>query len=260
LAAGLALACSDGAGPPSELADTESSGIQSTTQRSTIPAAEFGPLGWRPSEQPREFTGFAMTSDGEILEAPDGGWLFDHDAGIMLSVTMPIEAFHVSFWAVKGQTRSVQINYLDTACVPGTTYYYDNGHRETQVCPYLHFEVRDGSLLAGPDGTPIAYGDSVLITVTVDSTAILARMEPSGLQFDPSDPPVLEMWYTGADHDFNGDGVEDSVDNYIKSNLLGMFTQQGADDSWMILSSRHSTYMEKFKAFLDHFSGFAVAY
>ncbi|MDH3455500.1 MAG: hypothetical protein OER90_01545 [Gemmatimonadota bacterium] len=257
LTGGLALACSDGAGPPTELADGESLAVQST-RRSVIPAGEFNPLGWRANEQSREFSGFAMTSDGEILKAPGMGWSLDD--GILLSGTMPIETFQVSFWAVKGQTRSVQINYLDSACESGTTYYYDNGYRETALCPYLHFEVRDGSLLARPDGSPIAEGDSVLITVSVDSTQILAHMAPSGLQFDHSDPPVVEMWYAGADHDFNGDGVVDGEDEYIQNNLLGLFTQQGSFDPWTILSSRHSTSMEKFKAFLGHFSGFAVAY
>ena len=85
-------------------------------------------------------------------------------------------------------------------------------------------------------------------------------MEPSGLQFDSADPPVLEMWYEGADHDFNGDGVVDEEDEHIQENLLGLFTQQQSTDPWAILSSRHSTSMEKFKVFLGHFSGFAIAY
>lgn len=243
LAGGLALGCADGVAPPSEV----HAPAVLPSQRSVIPAAEFKPLGWSAADPAPLFSGFATTADGTVLppprDLPGPEVLASPSAG-----TLPLAAFQVSFWAVKGQQRSAQINYLSSACATSSP------------CPYFRFTVPKQALERRPDGGNIWWGDSVLITASVDSSLILVRMEPTGLEFDHDSPPLLEIWYTGASDDLNGDGAVDATDTYIKGNLLGLFSQQQLIDPWLILSSSHDVATERFQATLGHFTGFAVSY
>jgi len=243
LASGLVLACSDGVAPP---ADVQGPSVQ-PLQRTMIPAAEFKPLGWNGAEPGPVFSGFATAADGTVLpparDLPGLEILASPGVG-----TLPLVTFQVSFWAVKGAERSVQIDYQSSAC------------KVSEPCPYLRFTVPKRGLKRLPNGSEIQWGDSVLITVSVDSTQILARMEPTGLWFDEDYPPLLEMWYSGTSHDFNGDGVVDDEDAYIQRYKLALFSQQQVYDPWLILSSYHDVWGERFGARLGHFTGFSVSY
>src|SRR5688500_1140575 len=64
----------------------------------------------------------------------------------------PLAAVETSFWAVRGDDREVRLYY---ALRPGST----------ERDEFLRLRVRDGSLLARPDGSIVAMGDSVRITV-----------------------------------------------------------------------------------------------
>jgi len=78
----------------------------------------------------------------------------------------------ISFYAIRGEDREGRIFFQDTG-----------GGRGEE---YLRLKIDGASLLAHPDGTPFAVGDSILITVTVvDVQQILFDLEPSGLRFDP---------------------------------------------------------------------------
>src|SRR3954454_15147576 len=75
-----------------------------------------------------------------------------------------------SFYAVQGQDREVRISFQAAG-----------GEGEE----FFRLRVRPGSLLARPDGTPIAQGDSVLITVhVVDPGRILFELEPSVVSYN----------------------------------------------------------------------------
>jgi hypothetical protein len=116
-----------------------------------------------------------------------------------------------SFWAVVGQERSVAIQYA--------------GGDE-----FLSFTVGPTSLFKKPDGLPFLPGDSVLITVTLDDRdRLIARFEPSNLQFNSLSPARLRMSYQHANPDYDGDGDVDSADDEIeagfaiwKQELLGL--------------------------------------
>src|SRR3954470_17158877 len=83
-----------------------------------------------------------------------------------------------SFYAVQGQDREVRISFQDAGGQEGEEF--------------LRFRVRPGSLASLPGGSPIAAGDSVLITVrVVDAAKILFEMEPSGLTFNSAEPAEL---------------------------------------------------------------------
>jgi hypothetical protein len=99
-----------------------------------------------------------------------------------------------SFYAVHGLDREVQIFFQDDVGGPGEEY--------------LRLRVDAPTLLALPDGTPIAVGDSVLIHVrVVDPAQMLFEFQPTGLKFNPAAPARLKIHYDHADGDLNDDGV-----------------------------------------------------
>ncbi|MDH5256207.1 MAG: hypothetical protein OEW72_09860, partial [Gammaproteobacteria bacterium] len=92
----------------------------------------------------------------------------------------PLDEFQVSFWAVRGQPSSVEINYLDAA----------GGAPQ----PFLQLGVADPIYVPGRGS--LAPGDSVMLTVSVDPVNIMVQLEPSGIQF--GQPASLSLWYGGA--------------------------------------------------------------
>lgn len=200
------------------------------------PDAGFHFLTWDTSKGPVTFSATGETPGGalDIVDRPLRA------AGD----SMLLDRFEASFYAVRGQTRSVQINYLEEA------------GSNAIAGPYVKLRVSDP--VQRPDGSPIAVGDSVLITLSVDPTELVIHLEPSGLQF--GNATGLRMWYGGANHDFNADGVVDSQDSYIQQHLLGMAWTEGGDNPWGVISAEHSLSYERFTAYLQHFSGYAISW
>ena len=235
-AAGLALACSDNAGPALDTSDTESVAVQSHA---------FHPLSWKPMDAPPQFTATVETGDGEVLLDPDDRVLASPSAGPPL-----LSSYEVGFWAVKGQTRSIRINWLDVS--------RSGEFLSITSQPYLSFSVPPEGLSQGPDGRVYAYGDSVRITVTIDTSAMIAHFEPSGLTFDGAHPAQLQYWYTAAGGDFDGNGLVDKEDAHIEASLLDLWTTQST--GWIPLKAEQSLSEDWLRAHVEHFSGFAVAY
>jgi hypothetical protein len=152
-----------------------------------------------------------------------------------------LDNYVVSFWAVRGESRSVQINYQ--SAIDGGTH------------PFMMLTTTDPQFVPGVG--ELAMGDSVLITVTVDTTKIGVRMEPTGLQFGA--PAEFKMWYGGANGDFNGDGVADSTDADIEAQLLGLWYRENQSDSWTNLPAVQSVEEKSFTYALPHFCEYAVA-
>src|ERR1700704_2389582 len=111
-----------------------------------------------------------------------------------LTPPLSLDQYQVSFWAVRGASRSVQVNYKSSI--------------DTLTHPFLLLTPTDPQFVPGV-GT-IAVGDSVLVTVIVDTSKIGVRFEPTGLLFGT--PADLKIFYGGANGDLNGDAVVDSVD------------------------------------------------
>jgi len=156
--------------------------------------------------------------------------------------TLSLNQYTAAFWAVRGEQRSVQLNYLSST-----------GDTTSQ---FLRLTTIDPTYV--PDRGDLAPGDSVLITVTVDPQNIKVTLEPTGLLF--GDPAQLQISYGGADGDLNGDGVVDDTDAYIEGQLLGIWYREGPADAWTEVSAVHSLADKSFTSVLPHFCEYAVSW
>jgi hypothetical protein len=188
-------------------------------------------LRWAGTTAP-QFTAIGAPTAGVV----NGLFLASASSGLRLD--RPV----ATFWAVRGESRSVQINYADSA--GGTD------------SPFMRLVINDPTYVPGQGD--LAPGDSVLITVTVDTENIAVSLEPTGLVF--GDPAQLEIWYGGAGGDLNGDGVVDSTDAYIESQLLGMRYREGADDEWTDVPATQWLSDKSFTSALPHFCVYAVSW
>lgn len=159
----------------------------------------------------------------------------------------PLAELSVSFWAVRGQSREAIIWYHAQAGAP------DSAKR-------ARLKVPAKSLVRAPDGTPIAPGDSLLITMTVsDAQHQIVDLEPSGLQFAPGRPATLTLFYLEADHDFNEDGVINRADSTIER-MFQIWGQEKAGDPWRSFTTQLSIRLDEAEADIPGFTRYAVAY
>ncbi len=148
-----------------------------------------------------------------------------------------------SFFAVRGEERILELSYTD-----------ENG--AAQDLPFFSLDASQPT--RRPDGSAIVAGDSIRITVTVDTTEMIVYLEPTGLQFDSTLTP-LKLWYGAAGEDLNGDGLIDSLDAEVE-NALGIWYQEDATQPWERLQTEKSTTERWLSVSLKHFSNYAVAW
>lgn len=193
----------------------------------TAVKAPAGPQFLRWADTP-QFT--ARTSDTHL-----------HSGAMALTPPLSLDQYVVSFWAVRGESRSVTINYSSSI--------------DNQVHPFLTLTTTDPVYVPGVGD--LAMGDSVLLTVSIDTTKIGISLEPTGLRF--GEPAQLTIWYGGAGGDLNGDGVADSTDAAIEAQLLGLWYREENSDPWTHLSASQSLDERSFTYGLPHFSQYVVA-
>ncbi len=155
----------------------------------------------------------------------------------------------LSFWAVKGQNREVAMFYRPIV-----------GGRDSTT--FLRFKVSNESLLKRPDGTTIAAGDSVRITIRIlDFSKLVMQFLPSGLTFSPLKPAELRLDFGHCDQDFNRDGVVNQNDTNLVP-TFAIWKQEALGQPWVKLSSaiEISGNLEEVKANIDGFTNHAVAW
>jgi hypothetical protein len=151
----------------------------------------------------------------------------------------------VSFYAVQGKSGGVDIWYH---AKPGAT----------DSLKFLEFRVGTSSLATRPDGSAIAAGDSVLITLTVtDQTHFIIDFQPSGLKFSATDEPTLKISFAACGEDLNYDGVVDSRDQAIMESL-SFWRQEGPFQPWHKVTSTLSASVKEVNAQLGGFTGYAL--
>ena len=153
----------------------------------------------------------------------------------------------VSFWAVRGETREVRLMYRAR---PGAA----------DSVEFARFRVEDRSLVNRPDGTPIAQGDSVLITLqVVDTLKLITEFSPQGLDFSSSRPARLWLKFAEADPDLNGDGLVNADDTALLL-ALRIWRQERPGDPWSTLSSSVDTVSKEVEADIPGFTRYALSY
>jgi len=164
-----------------------------------------------------------------------------------LSTTAPpLEESTVSFWAVKGRGVEQKLYFLGA-----------QGQRGEE---YLALKLDNESLRLRPDGSAIAEGDSVLITITVEDPALLLfELQPTGLKFSATQPAKLKIRYAQADDDLNEDGDVDAEDASLES-ILGIWRQELPGEPFIRLGSVKVAGQEELEADLLGFSRYAIAY
>lgn len=159
----------------------------------------------------------------------------------------PLATMQASFWAVKGRNAGVDLWYH---ALPG----------RSDSTKFLELRLGGASLDRRPDGTPFAQGDSVLITLQVtDAVHLVVDYQPSGLRFSANDLPKLKMFYSFCGDDLNYDGVVDSADDVIASQL-SIWKQESAGQSWFRLSSIVAKDAKQVEAQIAGFTGYAIMY
>jgi hypothetical protein len=157
------------------------------------------------------------------------------------SPPLSLDSYAVSFWAVRGESRSVQINY--SSAIDSLSH------------PFMQLTVTDPTFVPGQGD--LAVGDSVLITVVIDTTKIGLTLQPTGLQF--GERAQLRIWYGGAMGDLNGDGVVDSLDATVENQLLGLAYRESESDPWARVPAVQSPSDQSFTSALPHFCDFAIS-
>jgi hypothetical protein len=219
-------------------------------------------------------------------------------SGAALASPLSLDQYTVSFWAVRGQSRSVQLNYRDVSgdtshpflilTISDPEFVPDSGApaEGDSVVDSTVVPAGDSGTSAGGDSTAdssaleaghalperfarassravsrsraLAEGDSVLVTLSIDTTKIGVLLEPTGLRFGT--PARLQISYDGAGGDLNGDGVVDETDSYIESQLLSMWYREGSDGGWEQIAAEHLIEDKVFIVDLPHFSEYAVSW
>lgn len=150
----------------------------------------------------------------------------------------PLADTVVSFWAVRGEDREVEIRLLPVG-------------DDTEGEEFLELEVPGGALLEHPDGRRFVRGDSVQITVTVvDPSRFLFRFEPSGLKFDPKQPARLEVSYEWAERDGQGN---------VGDGEFQFWRQASPGALWFPIGTVKIEDLEEAEADLFGFSRYALA-
>ena len=158
----------------------------------------------------------------------------------------PLYQASASFYALKGEDREGSLYFQDGSGGPGERF--------------ARLRVRAASLLSLPDGTPIAAGDSVLITLrVVDPAKLLVELDPAGLKFDPAAPATLELSYSATGGDLDDDGQVTQADSVL-AGKLGIWRQETAGAPFVLLLSTRLLDLEEVTAQLHGFSRYALAY
>ena len=170
-------------------------------------------------------------TDLRLLSAPHG--------------TPPLATSQVSFWAVKGK-------------LSGTDIWYQPRPGEADSAKFLEFRLGTGSLDRRPDGSTIAVGDSVLITLTVtDPTHFIIDLQPSGLMFSGSDQPRLRVSFAACGDDLNYDKQIDATDAAMLASL-SMWRQEAPFQSWFRMTSTVEPTVKEVDTRLGGFTGYAL--
>jgi hypothetical protein len=165
---------------------------------------------------------------------------------VRFPATPPLTRLQASFWAVAGDDREVEIDYLPEEIG-------EDGEE------FLEFRVPGDGLLHRPDGSAFAEGDSILITITVSPDGrFLFDLQPSGLEFDPDHPARLRVTYRHIDDDLDGDGEVDD-DDFDLDARLRVWKQELPGTPWRAVGTVRLDDLDEIEGTITSFTGFCIA-
>lgn len=183
----------------------------------------------------------AATTAGDEATASDPHFL--RAAAGAPTIANPV----VRFWAKRGADRTGEM-----------VYHAAPGKADSVV--FFSLRVRARSLLARPDGTPIAPGDSVLITLTlVDPDRLIVDCQPAGLRFHPDAPARLRMSFAETNPDVNGDGVVSGQDLAL-THRLAVWLREDTLSPWLRLPTAVDSTAHEVETEIGGFSGYVIAW
>ncbi len=159
----------------------------------------------------------------------------------------PLATTSTSFYAVAGRGGGVDLWYKAAL-----------GRRDSTK--FLEFRLGSNSLVSRPDGSTLAKGDSILITLTVrDPLHLIVDFQPSGLRFNASDRAKLKLFFSQVSDDVDGDGKVDGHDDDAESRLA-IWRQEAIGLPWFRISSVVVKDAREVNADLSGFTGYALSY
>ena len=157
-----------------------------------------------------------------------------------------LEADSLAFWAVQGEEREVELNYLPTS-----------GNSQQR---FLRFRVRKQTQMRRPDGSLIANGDSIRITIrVVDAARLLTKFEPAGLRFEGGGSARLWLSYAEVGEDLDGDGSVSSADSTV-AQALSIYRRETVTAPWFRVTSTHDLVLDELQATITGFTNYVIAY
>jgi hypothetical protein len=193
-------------------------------------------------------TGLACAGDGPTNVPPVRNDTVGGPTFLTTAAGAPaIAASSVTLWAVKGQDREAIIWYRAVA-----------GRPDSSKLARLRVDRR--SLCNRVDGTPIADGDSLRITMTViDPVRLEVKFEPAGLTFCSGRPAKLNLWWEHTSRDYDKDGDVDSADAALEASF-SIWKRETLSSPWIKLASVLRVESDEAEAELTGFTSYLVAY
>jgi len=147
----------------------------------------------------------------------------------------PLDSMVVHVWAKAGENRQAVIRYVKVGSYGG------------DIC--LEFKIPGNGLWKRPDGSVVAKGDSVLITITVvDPKQFNFRFEPSGVQFRPDHPAELRVSYKWA-----------NPADLTSVSHFGIWKQESVSDPWVPIGTVRDSNLKELRANITGFTRYAMA-
>jgi hypothetical protein len=160
----------------------------------------------------------------------------------------PLAVQTFSFDAVQGQDKDVIM-------------WYHRRPERADSSKLLRLRIRSRAQITLPNGTALAPGQTVRITITVtDPQRLIVDLQPTGLRFGNDDEPAnLTLWYIEQDHDLNDDGVINTTDDTIER-TLAIYRRENATAPWLRQTSSVVAETDEVEAVLHGFSNYVIAY
>ncbi len=149
----------------------------------------------------------------------------------------PLTTYSTSFTAVQGEASTFVVFY-DNPWSPEV----DEGEW------FMKLDVPMDATFMDADGNPAFYGDTVQVTVEIDSTRFFVQFGPHGSVFVGNKPATLSFNLRFAE--LNGDDPR----------LLDVWYQPYVDEPWLPEPTQVDKRGRKAVVSIDHFSNYAIAW